>query len=249
MVVADEKAPPDDGDTPSSSPETTGPRTSSGDDVESCARGLRDGEGIKNPEGQATYIEALAAERAGDMMTARKTYFNVIQNNPRSGLIPLAYLAFGELFRIEAQSDPSKGALAEQAYREVVKYPPPDNTSYAYAWLRLGDTQAKSDPTNALNDYKKAIEAGTQFQNTPCAVVIGSDAKKKLTAVYAQVGQASKAHVFFRSVAGDAAAVGMLEDLVESYRRQNKLSDACAAAQAASSPRLTELAREVCKKP
>lgn len=215
-------------------------------DLEACVLGLRDADDAGRTEGRSLYDDGLSAERAGDFMTARKRYFELIQSAPSSSLVPLAYLAFAELFRVEAESDPSKLPLASAAYREVVRYPPPGNAAYAYAWLRSGDVRTTDDATSALNDYKKALEAGAQHPGAPCAAHVAADATQKLVTVYADVGQPSKAHAFFRAVAGDAAAPSMVETLVETYRRQHKHSEACAAARATSSPRLDELARSVC---
>ncbi len=233
-------------------------RQSPGSDIDSCTRNLRDGERIPPGDpGEATYKEALAAERASDFTTARKTYFQLIQTAPRSAYVPLTYLAFGELFFNDAKTDPSKWDLAGQAYKEVVKYPPPDNTAYAYTWLRLGDiARAKGDNPDALNAFKKAIEAGAQYPNLPCVQSIGLEARTKLTETYQEVGDPKKAHLFFRNVAGDGPALEMLADLVERYREKSQFSEACVAARArpatatgASATRLTDLERQVCKKP
>jgi TolA-binding protein len=249
-VVVPEQTDTDEPDPENGSAETPAPRAASGDDVESCARGLRDGEGVRNRDGESVYGTALSAERAGDMTQARKSYFELVQNSPRSGFMPLAYLAFGELFRKEAESDPSKLMLAQQSYQEVIKYPPPDNTSYAYAMLRLGDVQVKGDDKqNALNSYKKAIEAGAQYAQLPCAVAVASAAKKKMVVVYADVGAPNKAYVFFKTIAGEKDALEMVADLAEVYRDLKKPKDGCEATRSASSSRLSQLQQELCGKP
>jgi tetratricopeptide (TPR) repeat protein len=246
VVVPEETAPPEE-DGPGS-PDTSTPSPSrSGGDLDACVRGLRDGEGVSNTEGRSFYDGGLAAERAGDLMTARKSYFELIQKHPKSGLMPLAYLAFGEIFRAEAQSDPSKLALAQAAYAEVTKYPPPDNTAYAYAWLRSGDVQEKTDGAAALNAYKKAIEAGQLFPNLPCGQVIAGEAKGKLAGVYSEFGQPNKAYLFFKTIAGEAGAANMMSQLLATYSRQKKSQEACEAAR--SAPNLSDLVNEYCKKP
>lgn len=246
VVVSEETAPAEEDDP--GSPDTSSPSPSrSGGDLEACVRALRDGEGIANTDGKSAYDAGLAAERAGDLMTARKSFFELVQKYPKSGLIPLAYLAFGEIFRAEAEADPSKLALAEQAYREVTKYPPPDNTAYAYAWLRTGDVQAKSDGAGALNDYKKAIEASQQFPNLPCGQVIAGEAKGKLAGVYSEYGQPSKAYLFFKVIAGEDGATHMMTELLATYARQKKPQEACEAVR--SAPKLSDLVGEYCKKP
>lgn len=247
VVVANEdQVPEEDGPETSDSSPSFPART--GDDVEACVRGLRDGEGVSSAEGRTFYDAGLSAERASDLTTARKSYYELIQKHPRSGLIPLAYLAFGEIFFAEAKTDPSKYPLSEQAYMEVAKYPAPDNTAYGYAWLRLGDVHtATPDAMRALSDYKKAIEAAKQFPNLPCSQVIGDSAKEKLATAFAESGDPSKAYVFFKAIVGEEGAKKMMDQLVGVYREQKKFAEACSAVR--STPSLADLVREYCKKP
>lgn len=88
---------------------------------------------------EALYYAGLERELSGDKSSARKLYYELIKRTPQSKLVPLAYFAFGELFFAEAVADPAKNDLAEQAYKEVVKYPPPANTIYDEAKRRLGE--------------------------------------------------------------------------------------------------------------
>lgn len=63
----------------------------------------------------------LLAECEHDVATARKLYFQVVSEAPRSPLLPYAYFAFGELFAEEVERDPSKTELARQSYAECMK--------------------------------------------------------------------------------------------------------------------------------
>jgi len=85
---------------------------------------------------EVLYFAGLEQEIAGDSRKARVSYYELIKRRPNSQYVPYAYFAFGELFFEEAQNDPSKYALAEQAFREVLKYP---NTPLK------GDAQARID--------------------------------------------------------------------------------------------------------
>ena len=67
---------------------------------------------------EVLYYLAYEHEQAGDLKNARTVYYELIQKAPKSSYIPNAYLAFGELFFVEAQGDPSKWDLAA-AYKEV----------------------------------------------------------------------------------------------------------------------------------
>lgn len=88
---------------------------------------------------EVLYYAGLDHELAGNVTAARRSYYEVIKQYPSSKLVPFAYFAFGELFLAETESDPSKAQLAEQAYREVLKYPPTQNPLYVEAQRRLAE--------------------------------------------------------------------------------------------------------------
>jgi TolA-binding protein len=71
------------------------------------------------------YARAFESERSGDLPAARRSYFELISKYPNSALVPYAYFAFGELFFQEAEQDPSKLALAAQAFMKVLSFPDP----------------------------------------------------------------------------------------------------------------------------
>lgn len=86
----------------------------------------------------AAYFGGYVAELSGDFSGARKRYYVLIQRWPSSKWIGHAYYAFGALFLDEARADPTKAALARQAFQEVIKFPQSD----ARPWAMLGLGQA-----------------------------------------------------------------------------------------------------------
>ena len=88
---------------------------------------------------EVLYYAGLAHELAGNTREARKLYFEVIKRSPQSKFIPFAYFGFAEMFFAEGATDPIKNQLAEQAYLEVIKYPPPTNALYNDAKARLAE--------------------------------------------------------------------------------------------------------------
>src|SRR5262249_51317521 len=135
----------------------------------------------------------LEAERAGRLDLARKSYLDLIQRWPSSRLIPNAYLAFGEMFFEEA--DPTKLALAEQSYKEGIKYPPPDNRVHGYAYYRLAQVFAKKgDDPHALSALMKANEYARRYEDT---TGLAAATRRDVVAVYARVGDPAKAREFF----------------------------------------------------
>lgn len=98
---------------------------------------------------EAYYYAGLEHELAGNLPKARRAYYELIKTSPQSKLIPLAYFAFGEMFYAEAANDPSKDDLAQQAYAEVLKYPPPGNAVYADAQRRISEVKARKSANGA----------------------------------------------------------------------------------------------------
>jgi tetratricopeptide (TPR) repeat protein len=88
---------------------------------------------------EAYYYAALEHELAGDVTNARRSYYELIKRFPSSRLVAFAYFAFGEMFFADAANDPSKDQLAEQAFREVLKFPPAQNALYTEAQRRLAE--------------------------------------------------------------------------------------------------------------
>jgi tetratricopeptide (TPR) repeat protein len=94
---------------------------------------------------ESAYYAALHYEQLQRLDEARKTYLELIQGWPDSKYVPLAYMAFGELFLEEAQHDRSKLELAEQSFAMVVKFPYPDNPAQGWAVYRLGQVYMRKD--------------------------------------------------------------------------------------------------------
>ena len=153
---------------------------------------------------EVLYYLAYEYEQGGDLKNARATYFELIQKAPKSTYIPNAYLAFGELFFQEAQGDPSKWELSAAAYKEVIKYPPPNNKVYGYARYKLGYVfWNKGEYANALNEFKKVIEYGDTYGDLPNAKQLAKSARRDTIPVYAVSGDPGKAFNFFKPLSGD----------------------------------------------
>lgn len=172
---------------------------------------------------EVLYYLAYEHEQAGDMANARRVYLELIQKAPKSKLVAGAYLAFGELYFTEAQGDPSKWALAAQAYGEVVKYPLPDNKFFGYAEYKLAYVYwNQTDYAKSLSAFKKAIEVGQQNPTLPNAAALAAAARRDVVAVYALAGQPKKAYDFLHPLSGDAGAanektLGLMDDLGHAY--------------------------------
>lgn len=122
---------------------------------------------------------ALEDERTGHLNSARQGYFQIISNQPASPFVPLAYLAFGELFATEAELDPSRWELARQAFLETAKYPATSSSVLAYAHLRTADTYLRTgDRPRALAYYKQAVSTAS-LPTQECGTYIHEQAKQR----------------------------------------------------------------------
>ena len=172
---------------------------------------------------EVLYYLAYEHEQAKDLTNARKVYYELIQKAPKSPYIPNAYLAFGELFFQEAQGDPSKWDLAAAAYKEVVKYPPPDNKVFGYARYKLAYVHwNKGEYAEAMNEYKKVIEFGEQFTQISGAGQLAKSARRDMIPVYAASGSPERAYNFFKPISGDkggsnSKTLDMLNELGYAY--------------------------------
>jgi TolA-binding protein len=172
---------------------------------------------------EVLYYLAYEYEQAANYDKAREVYLELIDKAPKSPYIPNAYLAFGELFFQEAQGDPSKWDLSAAAYKEVIKYPPPNNKVHGYARYKLGYVHwNKGDYANALSEFKKVIEYGDQFSELPNAKQLAKAARRDLIPVYAISGAPDKAYNFLKPISGDkggeqTATIGMMNDLGNAY--------------------------------
>jgi tetratricopeptide (TPR) repeat protein len=127
---------------------------------------------------EARYFLAYEREQARDLAGARRAYLDLITQGPSSKYVPLAYLAFGEMFFAEATDDASKWEIAKQAYRKVLDTPPPANEAYAYAWYRLGFVLVnQGDRDGALHALDKAVEAATAFPQLPGSAALREEAE------------------------------------------------------------------------
>lgn len=172
---------------------------------------------------EVLYYLAYEYEQANDLKNARAVYYDLIKKRPDSKYIPNAYLAFGELFFNESQGDPSKWDLASQAYQEVIKYPPPNNKVYGYAWYKLGYVfWNKGELEKAMNAFKKTIEFGVVHSQLPGAAKLADSARRDVIPVYALKGDPAQAYNFLHNISGDASGSNektykMMDDLGNNY--------------------------------
>ncbi len=170
---------------------------------------------------EVLYYLAYEHEQGNDYANARKVYYELIQKRPDSKYIPNAYLAFGELFFNEAQGDPSKWDLSRDAYVEVIKYPPPNNKVYGYAWYKLAYVfWNKGEFEKAMNAFKKTIDYGVQFAQLPNASKLADSARRDIIPVYALKGDPSAAYNFFKNISKGGTneeTYKMMDDLGQNY--------------------------------
>jgi hypothetical protein len=172
---------------------------------------------------EVLYYLAYEHEQVPDAKMARKVYFELIEKSPKSPYIPNAYLAFGELFFQEAQGDPQKWVLAQEAYSNVLKYPAPENKQWGYAAYKLGYVFWNTgDYGGALTQFKKVIEWGDKYSTQHNAPQLAKSARRDVIPVYAASGDPGKAYNFFKPLSGDQGGeqtktVDMMNELGLAY--------------------------------
>jgi predicted negative regulator of RcsB-dependent stress response len=209
-------------------------------DVEECIAKLRSSVSADDQAkmgGEADYHDALAAEREGKLDRARRGYLKVVQDNPSSVFVPAAYFAFGEMFAAEAQSDPSKVALAEQSYNEVLKFPPAVNKLWAVSSYRLGVVLRTQQPLRALSALARAAKAEREAPQNGCAAEVSLAALAASIPVFVETGSPAKSFDFYVGLAGDRASAAQTTlELAERYVAAKKRDDAAACLAASVEP-------------
>ncbi|MEI7895297.1 MAG: tetratricopeptide repeat protein, partial [Myxococcales bacterium] len=181
---------------------------------------------------EVLYYLAYEYEQAGDFENARKYYFELVQKAPKSKFVANAYLAFGELFFTQAQSNPAMWEGARKAYEKVLESPPPDNKVYGYALYKLGYVYWNTnDLPKALECFRKTIEFGMQWSSLPNSTKRAESARKDIIPVYALGGSPEKAFDDFRKISGDqggatAKTYQMMLDLGVNYIDTGHYGDA-----------------------
>lgn len=169
---------------------------------------------------------AYEYEQARETAKAQATYRELIKSWPQSRYLPNAFLAFAEAFFEEGARDPSKLALAERAYEQVLRFPPPENQVAGYAHYKLAYVYFnKGDTAQALAEMTKAIEVSEQTPRSPPQ--LARQARRDLVPIYAAGGDPARAYDFLASRSGDKPGESdklhaLLAALAQAYADQGK---------------------------
>lgn len=183
---------------------------------------------------EALYFLGLEYQRLASPEKARKTYLTLIMRFPASPWLPSAYLAFGEFFFAEGNTDPSKLEYARQSYDKAVQYPPPQNEVLGFAHYRLAQIRKqRQDHPAAMSHLMKAIDFAVNNPNLRSSPALAQAARREIVPVYAAAGAPTKAEPFFKRFLNDPSSPGingqlveMLDALVLTYVRENKRTEA-----------------------
>ena len=136
-------------------------------------------------EGSALAHAAEEKRVQGDGKSERETYLQLIQESPHSPYVPFAYFAFGELFKAEAQADATKAALAEEAYKEALKFPAPANRLFLVSRYRLGQIYAlENQPGPARDAFQGAVDDASANADWDCALDVAEGAQQALEGIH-----------------------------------------------------------------
>jgi hypothetical protein len=159
------------------------------DHVEEClTRVLHDGiPGATNAAVEGSMLARAAEDTRvqGDGKGERETYLQLIQDSPHSPYVPFAYFAFGELFKAEVQADATKAALAEEAYKQALTFPPPNNRLFLLTRYRLGQLyQLENQAANARDAFQGAVDDASANADWDCAVDVAESAQRALEGLH-----------------------------------------------------------------
>jgi tetratricopeptide (TPR) repeat protein len=130
---------------------------------------------------EVVYFLGYEYQQAGDRTNARRVYLDLVTRMPNSKFVPNVYVAFGDLFFVEAMSDSSRWDLARGAYVKATDAPPPDNKVYGYAWYKLAYVfWEQGDATHAFDALQRAIDFGTEYAQLPNAAKVADSARVSL---------------------------------------------------------------------
>ncbi|HKO90215.1 MAG TPA: hypothetical protein VJU61_03620, partial [Polyangiaceae bacterium] len=79
---------------------------------------------------EAFYYLALEYGWQNSLDRMRANLLQVVEHSPASRYVPAAHFAFGELFRLQAATDPSALQLAKASFEEALTFPPAKNFAY-----------------------------------------------------------------------------------------------------------------------
>jgi tetratricopeptide (TPR) repeat protein len=177
---------------------------------------------------EVLFYLAYELERAKERGEAQKAYWEIIKGWPQSRHLPDAYLGLAEAFFDEGQGDPSKLAAAEQAYQEVLRFPPPGNKLVGYAHYKLGYVRwNRGDAAGALAEMMEVLDYAARYPQLPSAPQLAKSARHDLIPFYATSGDPAKAYDLFAAHSGDRPGERtqlhrMLEEMAEAYSDTGK---------------------------
>jgi TolA-binding protein len=117
---------------------------------------------------ESRYLAGYEAELAGDIEAARRSYLRVLKDAPTSLFTPYAYVAFGEAFLREADSDASHLKLAAECYERAKGFP--DSKIRPLALLRAAETYERmEDKAHAIAAYQALLKA---YPDSPEAALV-----------------------------------------------------------------------------
>lgn len=155
--------------------------------------------------------DALQEYRQGNMVRARKSFYELIKNHPRSPHVPSAYVVFGDYY-----FNQNSMANARRFYERVVRaFPRYKHLPYVrvrLAWIDINEGK----PQRALHMFTKLMRAGSGISPVVLRAVMHG-----MVHTYSQIGRPDKAFLFFKRMA-PADATALAEKLARAYRSQGK---------------------------
>ena len=118
---------------------------------------------------EAKYRAAHLAHARGNVVSARKQYFILVENHPNSAFVPLAYLAFALLFADEAKREKSKWQFVEVSAQKALE--PQGNPATPEALFLIARAQRGAGKTSefaeTIGKLRKEFPKSAAARRTP----------------------------------------------------------------------------------
>lgn len=118
---------------------------------------------------EAKYRAAHLAHARGNVVSARKQYFILVENHPNSAFVPLAYLAFALLFADEAPRATSKWQFVEASAQKALE--PQGNPAAPEALFLIARAQRGAGKTSefaeTMGKLRKEFPKSAAARRTP----------------------------------------------------------------------------------
>lgn len=122
------------------------------------------------------FEEAVEEAQYGEVTRARALFVELTAIYPES-----PFAAHAHVLAAEAAVQRGDSVEARARYEDAIAYPPPDNSVYHVAALRLAQLLASSHPAEAERVWTEAVRGRDDFPSAPCIAHVAETAGSRFS--------------------------------------------------------------------